>query len=293
MSFLSLVQNALIASVGGFRPILRGFAPGVQDDDVATVAQVNEVGSGFPFTGDATIDGTLNIDFTETLQFFSDDDFSAPFGSAYFDPPINWVDLTFSGDFMGTVLTETNHTLYGFTGDGQSNISSLGVSFPANVIGNMLAVTGGSMSGSTLINILTYIDQTGLGGPERYANQTNMVYVDPVSGDKTQFSFFQSFRATGALMSFGKRNNAGENVSLDVNDGATGLRVFSDLSDLDAQIFDISNSNFDKVLEVTGSNIASDTILAHDYADDAAAALGGVPIGGFYHNSGAFRIRLT
>ena len=41
MSFLSLAQNALIASVGGFRPILRGFAPGVQDDDVVTFGQMN------------------------------------------------------------------------------------------------------------------------------------------------------------------------------------------------------------------------------------------------------------
>ena len=243
---------------------------------------------GFPFTGDATIDGTLNIDFTETLQFFSDDDFSAPFGSAYFGPPLNWVDVTLSGDFMGSILTETDHTLYSFTGDGQGNIPSIGASFPVDVTGNILTMTSGSLSGSTLISVLTYTDQSG---SEQYSNQTNMVYVDPISGDKTQFSFFQSFDSTQAQMSFGKQNNDGENVSLNVNDGATGLRVFSELSDLDAQIFDISNSNSDKVLEVTGSNIASDTILAHDYADDAAAALGGVPIGGFYHTSGVLKIR--
>jgi hypothetical protein len=250
-------------------------------------------GDPFPYTGDATIDGTLNIDFTETLQFFSDDDFSAPFGSIYFGFLNNWVDLILSGDFIGTVLTETNHTLYSFTGDGQFNIPSIGLSFPVDVTGDILTVTGGSMSGSTLTSVLNYTDQTGSSGFERYSNQTVMIYVDPVSGDKTQFTFFQSFDTNQSQMSFGKENNAGEQVSLNVNDGATGLRVFSDLSDLDAQIFDISNSDSDKVLEVTGSNIASDTILAHDYADDALAAAGGVPVGGFYHNAGAFRIRLT
>jgi hypothetical protein len=250
-------------------------------------------GSPFPFTGSADISGSLNIDFTETLQFFSDDDFSAAFGSAYLGPPLNWVDVTISGDFMGTVLTETNHTLYNITGDGQANIPSIGLSFPVDATGNILTVTGGSMSGSTLTNLLTYTDQTGLSLPELYTNQNSMVYVDPVSGDKTQFVFNQVFDSTGADMSFSKQNNAGENIALFVNDSSTGFMVSSGLSDLDAQIFDITNSNSDKVLEVTGNNIASDTILAHNYADDAAASGSGVPIGGIYHNSGSIRIRLT
>lgn len=39
MNFFRLIGNALIASVGGFRPVLRGIANGVQDDDAATVGQ--------------------------------------------------------------------------------------------------------------------------------------------------------------------------------------------------------------------------------------------------------------
>jgi hypothetical protein len=39
-----------------------------------TKEQIDAVGQGFPFTGDATIDGILNIDFTETLSFFTGKD---------------------------------------------------------------------------------------------------------------------------------------------------------------------------------------------------------------------------
>ena len=33
--------------------------------------------------------------------------------------------------------------------------------------------------------------------------------------------------------------------------------------------------------------------VADNYATDAAAATGGVPVGGLYHNAGAVRIRLS
>jgi hypothetical protein len=50
MSFLSLVQNSLIASVGGFRPILRGLSNGEQDDDVVTLGQMNALQPPVPFS---------------------------------------------------------------------------------------------------------------------------------------------------------------------------------------------------------------------------------------------------
>ena len=55
MNFFRLIENALIASVGGFRPILRGFANGVQDDDLATVAQVNSTVAPIPFSFSAVL----------------------------------------------------------------------------------------------------------------------------------------------------------------------------------------------------------------------------------------------
>jgi hypothetical protein len=55
MNFFRLIENALIASVGGFRPILRGFANGVQDDDLATVGQVNALQPAVPFSFSALL----------------------------------------------------------------------------------------------------------------------------------------------------------------------------------------------------------------------------------------------
>ena len=39
--------------------------------------------------------------------------------------------------------------------------------------------------------------------------------------------------------------------------------------------------------------IVMPTVVGFNFADDTAAATGGIPIGGLYHNAGALRIRLT
>ena len=38
---------------------------------------------------------------------------------------------------------------------------------------------------------------------------------------------------------------------------------------------------------------SGNSVLGSDYANDGAAAAGGVPIGGIYHNAGAIRIRIV
>lgn len=43
----------------------------------------------------------------------------------------------------------------------------------------------------------------------------------------------------------------------------------------------------------TRLEVATDWSTLGDYADDTAAAAGGVPVGGLYHNAGAVRVRLT
>jgi hypothetical protein len=56
------------------------------------------------------------------------------------------------------------------------------------------------------------------------------------------------------------------------------------------------NLHVSGTLGVSGSIIASgstNSVLASNYANDGAAAAGGIPIGGMYHNAGAVRIRLT
>ena len=41
------------------------------------------------------------------------------------------------------------------------------------------------------------------------------------------------------------------------------------------------------------SMLQSPALLSHNFADDTAAATGGVPVGGLYHNAGQVRIRVV
>jgi hypothetical protein len=110
MSFLSLAQNALIASVGGFRPILRGFAPGTQDDDVATVAQVNAVRATVPFSAsvslelilDGSVEGMSNM--LDVVEEFAVGVFSDPVNLSGFTLYID----TQRGSYWGDITVAVN-----------------------------------------------------------------------------------------------------------------------------------------------------------------------------------------
>jgi hypothetical protein len=45
--------------------------------------------------------------------------------------------------------------------------------------------------------------------------------------------------------------------------------------------------------DVTGSKFIMTAPLSNDYATDALAAAGGIPVGGLYHTAGVVKIRLT
>lgn len=51
-----------------------------------------------------------------------------------------------------------------------------------------------------------------------------------------------------------------------------------------------NTASFSGIVLASGS---ANSVLASNYANDGAAAAGGIPIGGMYHNAGAIRIRLT
>ena len=50
------------------------------------------------------------------------------------------------------------------------------------------------------------------------------------------------------------------------------------------------SANFLGAVVASGSG---NSVLGSNYADDTAAAAGGIPIGGMYHNAGAIRIRIV
>jgi hypothetical protein len=51
-----------------------------------------------------------------------------------------------------------------------------------------------------------------------------------------------------------------------------------------------NTASFSGIIRASGS---ANSVLASNFADDSAAAAGGIPIGGMYHNAGAIRIRIV
>jgi hypothetical protein len=76
--------------------------------------------------------------------------------------------------------------------------------------------------------------------------------------------------------------------------GQDGEPVESDLIDGGLARDAAENDNTTPNLTDRVTTLETDlTILASDFADDAAAEAGGIPVGNLYHNSGAVLVRLT
>jgi hypothetical protein len=95
-------------------------------------------------------------------------------------------------------------------------------------------------------------------------------------------------RVTQSLLAF-------PNLLIGANGGSgTGLITSGALFVTGA--FSVSGSQtYSGSANFLGRVIASgsgNSVLGSNYADDTAAAAGGVPVGGIYHNAGAIRIRL-
>ena len=234
----------------------------------------------------------LTIDFTDTLSYITEEDYEIPFGKTYI-PVVGWQNVNLVSDFIGSAIVESDYSIFNHSLDGNAQIPSIGSSFPTQGSGQILAVNNGDLSGSSLVSILGYINATSLGGGEQFLDQRILTYSDPVSGDVSWFGLQNIFDTNGASSVWVKRNNAGEQVELKLEDSQEGFKISNDLSDNTASVLRIEDNNGDAILEFFNDYLVSETIPALDYADDAAAALGGVPVGGIYHNSGTIRIRLT
>jgi len=96
----------------------------------------------------------------------------------------------------------------------------------------------------------------------------------------------------------GIRNTSGENIFL-VGTGVSGSRKTGFLIDSGSNIYAEGTFNVSGSTSMTGSLVVSSfTTLASvssslDFADDTAAAAGGVPLGGLYRNGNFVMIRLT
>jgi len=285
MNFLRLIENALIASVGGFRPILRGFANGEQDDDLATVAQVNEVGSGFPYTGDALIDGTLNIDFTETLDTVMRTDFELETLLPGSDLP-----LTFIGSAIGVAYDGDDDTVFSGLLDGDFVIDIEGDLYSAPTVSEMYQQTDKN-TGIRIISQkgkFTYPPEFG-GDEVMFSTPVDIIVPGENDGDFTKYRISFDNDDQEALIIL-KSDQDGQALIMKFDKDFEGVQVLTTQSE--SSICEFRKLGEASSLDIRTDNLVSENILINrEYANDFLAAADGVPEGAFYHTDGVLKIR--
>jgi hypothetical protein len=233
---------------------------------------------------------SLDIDFTETLSYVSslNDQFEY---NELFIPGLSWVKPITEVDTIYTKIETSDFESRNFSFVGSSSIG--GQDLPIEGSGDVANILSGDLSGSTMLNAVLKIDQTAIGGPVDFINYLTSTFDDTSSGEKNKYEFRISGNEDSNKLEVKKTNDSGESVKIDLKDSTTGFTLSNDLADGTASVIRIEDNNGDAILEFFNDYLVSETIPALDYADDAAAATGGVPVGGIYHNSGTIRIRLT
>jgi len=246
---------------------------------------------GFPFIGAATIDGTLNIDFTDTLDFITDNDYTIS-GFPIFEGIVQ-------GDVIGLEYSsESGDTIFSGLHDGVVDI------------GGGFAQIIQKRQFSTFVNTTDgiFIEQdlgkrefpVELGGSTNFGVGNLAIFTEAeeeyltygvsigkeIGGDNDGYSQIEIFKAYDT-------EESEETVRLRTSNTGTGFEFSNDLSDLEASFVLFMNNNGDTVLDVKNDGIVSDDLALKDFADDTAAAAGGVPLNGLYHTSGVVKIRLV
>ena len=268
-----------------------------ESSGAVTVYGTGGGGAAFPFTGSADISGTLNVDFTDALSFITDED--ALFSRSYqLNQGGTIVDLAWSGSVFASIVTGSyapagsSYVLRNYTGDGDTIVPGMG-SFPTQVSAQSLNVphySGSQNSGSILSRNIRGYDQTALGGTHVAAITDGMLFT---ADDGTHISISTAFTVDGqdAKWNIEQIFNNAEDLILEL--GTSGFELTTTISDTSASLFSITNSDSPTVMQFFQKHVVSDVIGSNNYANDIAAAAGGVPLNGIYNNAGALRIRLT
>lgn len=215
-----------------------------------SLAQQGGGGGGFPFTGDATIDGTLNIDFTDTLSFFTGDKV-IQVREVYIED-VGWTPILYDIEVIGSILVNTDHEFYQFVGEGELAIAGLEFTAPSTSAGKILIVKTGSNAGSVLTNTLSYtnIDEAS------YGNQMRSDAVDVDTGERNSYSIHQRVSPSVSGMGISKTNDDEESVNFEISDTSTGFVIYNDLSDNEASLLRIHESDSgDPIFEVRNDGI--------------------------------------
>jgi hypothetical protein len=250
-------------------------------------------GAAFPFTGSADISGTLNVDFTDALSFITNDNILFSPIARLSDGEGGWVDLSFSGSVLGSIITGSNYVIRDYVGDGDIIVPAIG-SFPTRLSAQTLIIphiSGSGYSGSVSGRIVGVFDQTALGGTILSNFGDEFTWT---ADDGTIHQFSTAFVGdTDGTWDVQKQNNAGEIIKLILEADNTGFILENGLSDTSASLLDIQNSDGNRVMQFFQHHVVSEEIGSLNYANDIDAEAGGVPLNGIYNNAGALRIRLT
>ena len=135
---------------------------------------------------------------------------------------------------------------------------------------------------------------------DRFSTSISTVYGDDTSGEfNVTISNFQQNTTNGDYIvtianQGGRINTTGRSCAMivDKDCNITGSTEYSVMLGCSGRTATSSFTTYVENLEAFDGIVMTDYANL-DFASDAAAATGGVPLGGLYHNSGAMRIRIT
>ena len=249
----------------------------------SVVEEVSGSGNGFPFTGDATIDGTLNIDFTDTLNFISSDDLSIGFGAIYLTALNDWAEINIDGDTLGQLINTPNDTLIlNGVNDVTASLVGLGLSFPVRAGGTLLNINDGDYAGSVLRIAAAETDQTSIGGSLGRSLSFQGDFIDSLGERNSMGNELGISVGNYPYWNIAsKTNNSGEKVEIQTNTFETGFVIQNDLSDNEASLLDIRDNSDDTIFEVrndglfVGPNIptADPLVLGQIWSDNGVLTI--------------------
>jgi hypothetical protein len=232
---------------------------------------------------------TLNIDFTDTLDFYSGDSLE-----------LGWSETNqaiLKGDMIGILYEEGDETIFTGQFDGVIDVFGGFAEFDAkqHISSYKNADTGDSIV--QRIGRLKFPAEAG--GDDTIGCSPFVAQFN--NGDNTWTEYEMS---VGKVMddeehSFGLKkqvldpiNETEETIEVLMESETTGIEFINNLIDDTASVYAFFNNEGDTILDLRNDNIQSDLLLDRDFADDAAAEAAGVPEGGFYHTAGVLKIRL-
>lgn len=211
------------------------------------------------------------------------------------------------------MLADSDHSLAVGQGNTMTNADN------SIVVGQQNTLTGNRLYALGFNNSVTCASAFSLGGDNTVAGTQNnfaIGYNNNLQGAQKNFIFGTSNSSGTGGSSYEQSIILGNNCTLGVASSGTATQFgMVVIGSNNAQSYpgttsgqpfrpkivlaaDVGGGNKDALVISEGVNgiasmLHSDALLEHNFANDAAAAAGGVPVGALYHNAGEVRIRIV